>query len=109
MIKKELHFGAAEITVSKSGKKVLTIDEHIGFSIMQVIVSDAEILEDDNSPEVILMEITGRKKPIELLIHKKDCLKFSQFLLEIYGQYAERINEIELEEYQNRLEVDKPV
>jgi len=61
MIKKELHFGAAEITVSKSGKKVLTIDEHIGFSIMQVIVSDAEILEDDNSPEVILMEITGRK------------------------------------------------
>lgn len=99
MKKKESYFGGAELFKGSEGNECLNIS---CFNDGEIKISDTEILDNGDSPEVVIMEHEnsfGERR--EILIHKKDLLPLATFLLHIHNEYAERHNEIDFEYFRN--------
>lgn len=107
MKRKKIHFGSTSVTKKIEKPSVLTVEGYAGFCFMDVW--DGEIKDDDDSPEIVIIALSGYgdeddEKP-KIFIHKKDCLQIATFLLNIHTEYANKINEIELKEYADSLRV----
>lgn len=83
------HFGAAEIKENEIIIPCFSTDREIR-------VYDAEIKEDEESPEMVCVSIRDwEDKEMKCFVHKLDCLHLAQFLLKAHIEYADKINRIQ--------------
>lgn len=98
MKRKECYFGSAKVEKRGNGHEVLIIDDYFGDC--EISVHDAEIKGNEDSIELVGISIVDSSdNKQELFIHKKDCLQLVTFLLNIHTEYANRMNEIDFQDY----------
>lgn len=101
----ECYFGSTNVEKNKCGKKVLSAGDY--FDKGNISIHDAEIADNETSPEVVgitISEYDGEKEvEHEVFIHKKNCLQIASFLLNIHTEYANKVNELEFKSYSDEI------
>lgn len=100
MKRKECYFGGSEVVENESGINSLSIS---CYNDGELSISDAEILDNENSPEVALFQYTddiGADR--DILIHKKDLLPLALFALNIYNEYSKRHDEMDFKDFSEK-------
>lgn len=98
MKRKECYFGSAKVEKRGNGHEVLTVSDYFGDC--EISVHDAEIKDNEDSPELVGISITDIDDKVQdFFFHKKDCLQLAAFLLNIHTEYVNRMNEIDFRDY----------
>jgi len=101
MKRKEACFGSTKVEKKDNGHERLIVDDFFGDC--EISVHDAEIKDNEDSPELVGISITDSDDKVqEFFFHKKDCLQLAAFLLNIHTEYANRMNEIDFQDYLNQ-------
>lgn len=98
MKRKAVCFSSTKVEKKDNGHEVLTVGDYFGDC--EISVHDAEIKDNEDSPELVGISITDIDDKVqEFFFHKKDCLQLAAFLLNIHTEYANRMNEIDFQDY----------
>jgi hypothetical protein len=102
--RKSCHWGlTTKVEKSSEGKASLLVDSFDADTMLEIV--DSEVVEDITSPEVVHVTVTAffdddeAKELAAISIHKKDCLHIASFLLNIYTDYAKKVEGLDFQDF----------